>query len=196
MPRRRARSLVVVWAAALVFAAPARAVAKPMEAVSEAHPGHHHAEYPNLLGVRVGYLSILTPSEGEGEGGVELRPAVFAGLSYERTLIHEWLELEVSVPLAVVFAEDTELALPMDLHLKKPFHPSPRVSPYLALGPTVDLTVTPELRAAFGASFAVGTYLWPTPRVGVDVELDYNLVAEAGRPVHELLFAVGPVFRL
>lgn len=163
---------------------------------ADPHPGAHHADYPNLIGFRVGYLSAFAAGEGELEGQLEHSPALFAGLSYERMLIHNWLELELSVPVAVLFAEQTTVALPIDLHFKKPFHPSPIVSPYVALGPAFDVEVYPDARVFFGGSLAVGTYVWPSRRVGIDIELDYNIVAEDGRPVHELLFAVGPVLRL
>ena len=40
----------------------------------------------------------------------------------------------------------------------------------------------------------MGAYLWSSARFGVDVEVDYNVIAEETL-VHELLFAVGPVHR-
>ncbi len=168
------------------------AATKPLEEIEPEHPGHRHAAHPNLLGFRVGYLSVW----GEKDGELEQASAFLAGVSYERTVIHEWLEIEVSVPLAVIFEEETILALPMDLHFKKPFHPVPQISPYLALGPAVDVEVSPQTRAFFGGSFAVGTYVWPSTRVGLDLEVDYNVVAVDGRPAHEFLVAIGPVLRL
>ena len=190
--RRLGLSLGLGLGLGLAALTPAVAIAAPLDEVSEDHPGHHHAEYPNLIGVRAGLLSIFATPEAE----LEYRPAFFVGLSYERTLIHNWLELEISVPVALIFEAQTKVALPIDLHFKKPFHPSPRVSPYIALGPAFDFEVHPDARVFFGGSVAVGTYVWPSRRVGVDIEVDYNIVAEEGRPVHELLFAVGPVFRL
>ena len=186
---------VTGWATlfmALQASSPARAAEHEPEAQNlENHPGRHHAEHPNVLGVRVGFLSRLEPEDRQ----LTYEPGAFFGLSYERTLIHEWLEFEVSAPVAVLFGEQTGLALPIDVHLKKPFHPVGWASPYLAVGPTFDVNLRPERAVYFGASFAAGTYLWPTPRIGVDIEFDYNIVAEDGRAVHELLLATGPVFR-
>lgn len=182
---------IVVGFAAACWSDPASASLNPLSEVHEDHPGHHHAAYPNLFGVRVGYVSIIEPAEE----GAQYVPGFLAGVSYERTLIHEWLEMEASVPVAFGFSEDTTIALPIDVHLKKPFHPSPRVSPYVALGPAFDLQIEPELRVLFGGSAAVGTYVWPSRRVGIDIEFDYNLVVDRGELVHELLLAVGPVFR-
>jgi hypothetical protein len=155
------------------------------------HPGEHHATYPNLIGLRAGYLSVLEPEDGE----VEYISGLLIGVSYERVILHEWLEIEVSLPLVVLAAESPTLVMPMDLHLKLPFHPAPSWSPYLATGPAVDVRLDPRPDTFFGASFAVGTYLWSSLRRGIDIEVDYNLVREEGF-VHELLIAVGPVYRL
>lgn len=187
----RVRHRLFALTVAAACTAPRAATATPFSEVHEEHPGHHHAAHPNLVGARVGFLSVL-----EDDEGVAYIPGILVGLSYERTLVHEWLEVELSVPVAVLWGPDhTLVALPMDLHFKKPFHPSPRWSPYVALGPAFDLLVAPDTRIFFGASVAVGTYVWPTRRVGVDVEVDYNVISERGRPVHELLLAAGPVIR-
>jgi len=170
---------------------PALVAGTPLTEVQEEHPGHHHAARPNLVGARVGFLSVLAD-----KGELEYLPGLLIGVSYERTVIHEWLEIEASIPVAVLFDGAQRLvALPIDLHFKKPFHPSPKVSPYVALGPAFDVLVAPELKVFFGGSLAVGTYVWPTPRVGIDIELDYNVVAEDRTAVHELLLAAGPVLR-
>ncbi len=157
------------------------------------HPGQHHADHPWLVGVKLGFLSILEPREEAL--AVDYLPAALIGVFVERTLVHEWLELELSVPIGVGLPHEPALFVPIDLHFKKPFHPSPRWSPYLAIGPILDLLIRPELEVFGGLSFALGTYLWFSRRVGLDLELDYNIVFESA-PVHELLFAVGPAFRL
>jgi len=159
--------------------------------VEEGHPGHHHAAFPNLVGLRVGFVSLVESPQG----GAEYSPGVLVGVSYERTLVHEWLELELTAPVAVAFAEERVVALPIDLHFKKPFHPSPHVSPYLAAGPAFDVQLRPQAAVLFGASVAIGTYVWPTRRVGIDIEVDYNVVAERGKAVHEFVVAAGPVVR-
>ena len=155
-------------------------------------PGAHHEEYPNLVGFRAGYLGASEPEEG---GERLFRSFIFLGLSYERTLIHEWLEAEISVPVAISFGRELHVAMPFDLHLKIPFHPAPEWSPYLAVGPSMDLLLKPETLALFGVSFAAGTYVWFSDQVGLDIELDYNLIVDEGELVHEFLVASGPVLR-
>ncbi|MEM9691007.1 MAG: hypothetical protein AAGA56_00545 [Myxococcota bacterium] len=156
----------------------------------EAHLGQHHEDHPNLIGSRVGLWGVAEREHGE----TVYRPGFFVGLSYERVILHDWLEVEVSVPLATLEAEEPELIMPMDLHFKLPFHPDPSLSPYLAAGPALDLILRPDLEVFPGISFAVGTYWWITDRIGFDFEVDYNLVFE-DELVHELLFATGPVYR-
>lgn len=188
----RARGLTALLVAALSASSPAFArEAGDAEAEGEAHPGEHHAEYPNLVGFRVGYLAALS----DAGGGTRLTSFAYLGVMLERTVIHDVLELEISVPVAIAPGREVEIAMPVDVHLKVPFHPSPRWSPYVALGPALDVIFTPESDVLFGVSSAVGTYYWFSERTGVDVELDYNLLLGHGHPVHELLIAVGPVLR-
>ena len=179
-----------LWAPHAVAAA--LSTTTPMEEVSTEHPGHHHAAYPNLAGVKLGYWSMIP---GGAEAQPRYVPGIQVGLFYERTLIHSWLELEVSAPLGLAFAKGVEVFLPLDIHLKKPFHPTPRLSPYVAAGPTFDFKLHPEVKLFFGGSLAVGLYVWISPRVGIDTEVDYNFVAEDHGITHELLVAVGPVVR-
>ena len=143
------------------------------------------------MGFRVGYQSVLS----RGEEGIEHGPGMLAGISYERTIIPRWLDLEIAVPVATTFAEETIVGVPVDIHVKKPFRVGPRLSPYLALGPAFDFQLLPEVAVFFGGSFAVGAYFFPSPQVGVDFEFDYNVVAEDGTALHELLLMVGPVVR-
>lgn len=161
------------------------------------HPGRNHAEFPWLVGAKVGYLSIIEPAEGpEDSQALVYTPAVVVGLFFERTLIHSWLEIELSVPVGFELASDPKVFLPIDFHFKKPFHPSPRVSPYIGVGPTMDLVLRPEVEVFGGLSTTVGSYVWLSPRVGLDIEVDYNLVFERTELVHEVLVSIGPAFRL
>ena len=156
---------------------------------SEASPGQHHAEFPNLVGVRAGYVAVKDSDEDR------VVSFIYAGVGYERTLVHRFLELEISVPVAIAPGPELEVGMPIDVHLKIPFHPSDRVSSYIALGPSVDLVVVPELEVMAGGSIAAGTYIWFSSRVGIDVEIDYNLVFGRGHLAHEGLLATGPVLR-
>ena len=62
---------------------------------------------------------------------LNVTPGLYVGLSYERVVVHNYLEIEISVPLAVLAEGEGQLSMPVDLHFKLPFHPSPDVSPYL-----------------------------------------------------------------
>lgn len=172
----------VLWLFVVFTSAPALAQEE------EPRAGQLHEELPNLVGVRVGYLAVVEPEESVGS-------LLFVGLSYERTIIHELLEVELSVPLAFSIDERDELTMPVDLHFKFPIHVSETVSPYVAVGPSMDIIIEPETEVLFGASFAVGTYLYFSDRWGIDIEVDYNLLIDDGEPVHELLVATGPVLR-
>lgn len=153
----------------------------------------HHPTTRNLLGVRIGYLHAAF----NRDGSLVRIPGILAGLSYERTLIPRWLEIEISAPVAVLLEEEhTIVAVPIDVHFKKPFHLSPRVTPYVGIGPALDIEVAPEVKVFYGGSLAVGGYVWFNDSVGLDVEADYNLVVKDDRTLgQELFLAAGPVVR-
>ena len=154
--------------------------------------GEHHEEYPNLLGLKLGHLSMWEFEEDQRKYS---QFSLAAG-SYERVVIPGWLELELTVPVAVSLDESSSILFPIDLHLKKPFHPSAAFSPYVALGPAVDIRVRPEMDLAFGVSMAIGTYWWTLSTLGVDLEIDYNVVTEAGSAGAFLAISDGPCFPL
>lgn len=155
-----------------------------------------HAEEPsNLLGFKAGPMLVLEPSHDDTHSMVSI-PAGFAGVFFERTLVHDWLELEVTVPVGMAEVEGrTVLFVPLDIHFKKPFHPLPWLAPYVGAGPALDIFVH-EAKVYAGGSFTAGAYIWPGHQhVGVDVELDYNVLAFEGSAAHEMLFACGPVWQ-
>ncbi len=157
---------------------------------------HRHAEDQNLLGVKVGSVFVVEPFGGP-EDGPHAFPAWSAALFYERTLVHNWLELELSAPVGVgTTVHATHVFLPFNLHFKKPFHPTPWLSPYIGLGPMLDVYLAPERRVAYGGSFTAGTFIWPpNSPVGVDIDLEYDLVENRGRAGHEFMLALGPIWR-
>jgi len=53
--------------------------------------------HPNLMGSKLGYVSLFAPS---AEGPYEHVLLAYAGLFYERSIVHEWLEIELSVAAA------------------------------------------------------------------------------------------------
>lgn len=153
----------------------------------------HHPATRNLLGVRIGYLHAAVNRDGH----LIRIPGLLAGLSYERTLIPRWLEIEISAPVAVLLEEEhTIVAVPIDVHFKKPFHVSRRLTPYVGIGPALDIEVAPDVKVFYGGSLAVGGYIWFNDSVGLDVEADYNLVVKTDRTLgQELFLAAGPVVR-
>ena len=114
------------------------------------------------------------------------------GAIYERTLVPSWLELEYSLNLLV--APDGP-HLPIDVVLKKPFHVSHIVDPYIGLGPSLTIGLGEEKFAAPGGIASAGVYLWARERMGVMLEVDYAVVYELGDIVHEAEGTAGAVLR-
>ena len=175
------RRLVVPLLFLLVVRAPALAQA--------AEPGPHP---PNVVGFKAGPMVVLEPTEDRLATGT----VGFVGVFYEREVLPQWIDLEITVPVALGRrGNEAEVFFPLDLHVKKPFHPGPRFAPYVGLGPALDVFVAPELKVMAGGSLALGTYLWPRhAHVGFDVDLDYNVLEVDGRAAHEFLLAFGPIW--
>lgn len=193
--RTVARWLLPPLVVAAWLAVPGPAAAAPeLEVDAELEgEGHRHEKDRNLLGLKVGSVLVVEP---HGDGRQSFPAWVFAPF-YERSILHDWLELEVSTPIGVgMTTEETHVFLPLSVHLKKPFHPTPSLSPYVGVGPMVDLYLAPDVSAAYGASFSVGTFVWP-PRspIGIDLDVEYDLVAMKGRAAHEFMVAMGPIWR-
>lgn len=149
--------------------------------------GSHHREHPGLVGAKYGQRVMLAAP------GSPREVATVVGPFFERVVVHRWLELEVDLPLAIT--QDGALALPLDLHFKKPFHPSRHWSPYVGLGPTVEITLRPVRSVAVGLSIVTGTYLWVSPRIGFDIDVAYELVPYRKSLRSGLTVGAGPVWR-
>jgi hypothetical protein len=100
----------------------------PAAGRGDAAASAHHAEYPNLVGLRAGYVGL---TEADEQKEYAFRSAVYLGVSCERVLIHEVLEAEVAVPVVVSSAPHGGLSMPIDVHLKVPFHPIRQWTPIL-----------------------------------------------------------------
>ncbi len=171
---------------------PAPELGLPNSASATEH-GRHHREMPNLGGAKIGHMSIFEPSE---HGGTTHESRLAIGLFYERVLLPGWLEVELTGLGDITLEEPYEVTfLPFDLHFKKPFHPSPSWTPYVGLGPAMDVTANSEPEVFFGGSLVAGAYLWFKPHFGLDLELDYNFIREEGEWVHQIMPALGPVVR-
>ncbi|MEM9070534.1 MAG: hypothetical protein AAGE52_18660 [Myxococcota bacterium] len=146
----------------------------------------HTEESRVLLGIKGSYASV---HEGEREQGGG------AGIFAETTLIHGWLELELSAQLLRIGGEAWEV--PIDLLLKKPFCFGDFIQAYVGIGPAVAVVVAESERETLvGGLIAVGAYLWVTPRFGWDVEVNYAVFGRAQEPVHDITVSVGPAFRI
>jgi hypothetical protein len=158
----------------------------PASLVLAPPPGGHHREHPSLVGAKYGQRLRWGDEEGVGVTTV-------VGPLVERVIVHRRLELELEVPISI--GHRGELVVPIGLHFKRPFHPSPRWSPYIGLGPTVELGIRPRRRVAVGISTVAGSYLWLSPRLGFDVDIAFDVALERGSSTLALAVAVGPVWR-
>lgn len=148
--------------------------------------GMHHREHPNLVGAKYGQRLRI-----DGREAVEVTTVI--GPLVERVLVHRRLELEIEAPIFV--GHRGELGVPIDLHFKRPFHPSPWWSPYVGVGPTVELEIRPRRRFAYGVSAVAGTYVWLSPRFGFDVDIAFDVAFDRTSPAFALVVGAGPVWR-
>ena len=159
--------------------------------------GNHKPHTRNLLGAKalvVTSLGTTGAAEGDhehGEHGAE-GPFTTFGVSvfYERLLIPKWLELEINVGLVDGAAG---LQMPIDLLFKKPFHVNRRLTPYLSLGPALEVFPRGDRSPLLGVTGGLGVYLWLSRDFGVDLELDYTAHFLGPGLEHVTTLGVGPV---
>jgi hypothetical protein len=161
-------------------------VSRPAQGQSETvHRSPHKEETVNIIGIKGGPVNVFR------EGG----HAIGGGFSpfYERNVIPGWLEIEAAAAFVWV---DEDTVVSFEVFVKKPFHVSESINPYVGLGPSLSVVISPEeTRAHAGILGTLGSYFWPrASHWGVDVELVYLLLFEGGL-AHELTFEVGPVVR-
>ncbi len=155
-----------------------------------AAPAHRriHEERPNLVGLELGAVGRAQRSE------LAVHPDLLLGVFVERVLVPGWLELELELPLRV--GPGAQRSLPSAAFLKKPLHPAPRVSPYLGLGPSLEIGLRRHAPVVAGISGVAGTYVWTSPRFGLDLDIGVDLGFAAQRPELTVIVALGPVWRL
>lgn len=148
----------------------------------EAHEGEHEAAHkPWVAGLKAVQLTSI--GEGEAEFGVG------GGFSFERDVVHHWVEAEL-VAAVVVLGE--ELVVPADLVLKKPFHFG-IFAPYIGAG--LALTILPEEGEVFvGGSLVGGSYFWLWGDIGLDLEVEFNVIQEE-ELIQEIVVGLGPSVR-
>lgn len=183
--RRQGRPLRAVLLALLGLLAAGGAAARA-ETI-HASPHLEHTDW--ILGAKVVQFNAWNP--GHDEEPNQTVTGVGGGLIVERTLIEGWLEIELS---ASGVATGEGVAVPIDVLFKKSFEFG-SLNPYFGLGPSISIDVADgEAQASAGCAFAVGTYIWFSDHVGVDVDLDYAVVSNHGA-AQELALSVGPVLR-
>lgn len=154
------------------------------------HGGHHKVHTWSLIGARFSVVTVVGPKGSGTDGGrrVSVHPGVSAG--YELQVIPDWLEIELT---AGAHAYPKGALLPIDLLFKKPFHTHHRVTPYIAIGPSVEFIFAHTRNVYAGVGGRAGTYLWVTKHFGFDIEAGYNAVFEHGQVAHDIVAEVGPV---
>lgn len=142
----------------------------------------HHNHF--FLGANGQALAVIA--------GGEVAPAGGGGAFFEFTVIENWLEIEAAVH---VLSSHGELELPIDVLLKKPFHATKSIHPYVGLGPAVLPIFASEGTKVYGGlAFAGGSYFWFTQHVGWSVGLNYNLLFGGGSIKNEVGGTSGIVF--
>ncbi len=159
------------------------------------HGGHHKAHTRNLFGAKA-LLATSWATTGAAEGGAHGDAPEWAesglGVSvfYERELVANWLEIEPNIGL---IDGPVGLQVAFDLLLKKPFHIGRRVTPYVSLGPALELFLNREHSPLLGVTGGFGVYVWLGRDFGLDLEFEYT--AHFVRPgiEHVTIFGIGPV---
>jgi hypothetical protein len=139
------------------------------------HEGKGHEEHEEhhrfVTGVNAIALGAIAHGHAIGEYG--------GGGFFEVVAIPGWLEFELGAHYLRT-AEKTNV-VPIDLLVKKPFHPLPWLNPYVGLGPTfIPAFGNGEKSFHAGLATEAGAYFWVSHRVGISAEINYNLVSESG----------------
>lgn len=157
--------------------------------------GDHKPHTRNLLGSKALFATSLATT-GAGDDGAHGHhaegPATGFGVSifYERELVPRWLEVELNVGLIDGAAG---LQVPIDLLLKKPFHLGRRLTPYIGIGPSIELFPRGDRSPLPGVTGGVGLYLWLSRDFGLDLELDYTAHFLSPGIEHVNTLGLGPV---
>ncbi len=159
------------------------------------HGGHHKAHTRNLFGAKALVVTswAITGADETGAHGESpewAESGLGVSIFYERELVANWLEIE---PNLALIDGPVGMQVAIDLLLKKPFHIGRRLTPYLSLGPALELFPKNEHSPLFGITGGVGVYVWPGRDFGLDIEIDYT--AHFVRPgiEHVTTFGIGPV---
>jgi hypothetical protein len=138
-------------------------------------------------------------SHVEGEGAPEREHLWGFEISYERTLIDNWMSIEFAKPF--YFAHD-RFDSPFDLKLKL-IHRWKFFEPYVGVGITFNVRVFEAEREeiegrandlSFGIVATGGCAFWVARRWGLEIEGGYGFIPVGHVVNHEITAALGPLF--
>jgi len=162
---------------------PALASGRPSSA-ADSPEGHPHV----IFGPKVTVVELCD------DRGHPHETMVGPGFFFAALLEHGELEVEASVK--TMFA-DHEIAVPVELVVKKLFHPAPWVHPFIGAGGSLVIADVNEpgkdgaapdhqLLVVGGLATVAGIDFWLTHEVGLALEADFNVLGG-----HGLLFELG-----
>jgi hypothetical protein len=196
--RARAQRRWRAWAGSGALLIAGALTAVPVCAAAEDAPSIHrspHLEHTEWIFGLIAVQSNSWVREEEGDEGRtrrSYRDGWGGGAFLERSLLRDLLEGEVGATV-IPFSDGTK-SVSIDVLLKKAFHVTPVVNPYLAFGGTATIEIEEDRTVTRGGIVAsTGVYLWMTDHFGADVDLIYTAFPGVGS--HELQIAVGPVVR-
>ncbi len=160
---------------------PVTPTSEPHAEAEPEHEAHGKDEHENhfFAGAKGAYLYAMQKDGNHHHAG--------AGIFFELSLLPHMLELEISVK---AMSAHEGVVMPIDILLKVPFHPLPKVNPFIGLGPAMALVIDDGVEAHFGGAVAAGSYFWVHPHVALSAELNFNLLYAHG-PAYEYGGAVG-----
>jgi hypothetical protein len=159
-------------------------------------------ELMNAVSIKGGYAYLVLAqreSQVEGEEAPENEHLGGFEISYERTLIDNWLGLEFAKPF--YFAPD-RFDSPFELKLKL-VHRWKFVEPYLGLGLTFNIRGFDGEREevegrkndlSFGIAAAAGVSFWIARQWALEIAAGYAWVPVGHVVNHEVSAVIGPVF--
>jgi hypothetical protein len=116
------------------------------------------------------------------------------GTMLEIGIVPGVLEFE---PFVRVLGSSEGLVLPVDLLFEVPFHVSPRIQPFIALGPTIAPTFAREgTTMPWGGASAVGVHVVVARNYALLIEANYNLLYNDGAIENEAGASVGALVGL
>lgn len=158
------------------------ALASDATAAGEAAAGEAGFERNYVVGFKISELTSLGHEETTHLAG--------GGAFFEIPILHHALEIEGA---ARVLGGGHGPVLPLDVLIKKPFHVSDSLIPFIGVGPTAVVVFHGGTTAHFGGAASLGTSYWFTPQAGLVVEANYNAISEGGL-VHEIGGNVGMAY--